>query len=379
MIRLLPLSVIVVCLGCAGVQQPHNQASAVTAVERPQTPPGRRLAEMLDKNEPLQARVRVAAAGVFFSAQQKPIATGCIDVGEGVTIPSEQGRIVTSAIAACAERLLASHVAFGAEHGISVVADTEVDETQVSEVLQALRQPASAGGVDMFYEVTLHTPEVPLGWQPIHRMGWRAQQNEKTLSARQLEQLAAAYPGVKKPCRGEKGGPKKAQVLVAGWANGAFSAADAKAEWAAIANPRLCDSNDDRRAELLVFGAAGLKARLLVDDSTMWVSLDRVLDVDGDGVNELLVVDEERLSSGNASVSGRLYAMASASELGVVRDLGNLYVDLCGQGDGSLPSALLRRQLVGRDTSGHLGWKVQLLGSNDCESRTSPGWWQPQP
>jgi len=92
----------------------------------------------------------VTSDGVSFKTSNGNIATGCTDVGSGVTVPKKGDSMDYPGITACAKRLKNIRDEFKSETQVTITASPGVDYKTIIDVMDALR---SDGQDELFPEV----------------------------------------------------------------------------------------------------------------------------------------------------------------------------------------------------------------------------------
>ena len=90
-------------------------------------------------NPPLRLEATVTAEGVWLSTSSGPIATGCLRLGDGVSIPARGEELDKPAIRACARRIKRSRAEFVGETAVTVYGLATVKYEAVIGVIDALR------------------------------------------------------------------------------------------------------------------------------------------------------------------------------------------------------------------------------------------------
>jgi biopolymer transport protein TolR len=98
----------------------------------------------------LNLSVWVTGDGVSFKTSNGNIATGCNDIGSGVTIPKKADGFDYPNITACAKRLKNAREEFKSETQVTITANPGVDYKTIIDVMDALR---SDGQDELFPEV----------------------------------------------------------------------------------------------------------------------------------------------------------------------------------------------------------------------------------
>jgi biopolymer transport protein TolR len=98
----------------------------------------------------LNLSVFVTSQGVSLKTSGGSIATGCNDIGSGVTIPKKADGFDYPNITACAKRLKNAREEFKSETQVTITANPGVDYKTIIDVMDALR---SDGQDELFPEV----------------------------------------------------------------------------------------------------------------------------------------------------------------------------------------------------------------------------------
>jgi biopolymer transport protein ExbD len=92
----------------------------------------------------------ITSQGVSLKTSTGNIATGCNDVGSGVTVPKINEEYDLKGLTACAKRLKNANTAFKDETQVTITANPGVEYKTVIDVMDALR---ADGGEELFPEV----------------------------------------------------------------------------------------------------------------------------------------------------------------------------------------------------------------------------------
>jgi biopolymer transport protein TolR len=98
----------------------------------------------------LNLSVFVTSQGVSLKTSGGNIATGCTDVGSGITVPKKDESFDYPAITACAKRLKNARDEFKSETQVTITANPGIDYKTIIDVMDALR---SDGQDELFPEV----------------------------------------------------------------------------------------------------------------------------------------------------------------------------------------------------------------------------------
>jgi hypothetical protein len=101
---------------------------------------------------PLRLEATVTSEGVWLSTSSGPVATGCLHLGGGVTIPMRDEAYDKPAITACARRLKRARAEFADESAVTVYGLATLKYNAVIEVVGALRGDE---GEELFPDVTV--------------------------------------------------------------------------------------------------------------------------------------------------------------------------------------------------------------------------------
>jgi hypothetical protein len=88
---------------------------------------------------PLRLEAAVTTEGVWLSTSSGPIATGCLRLGDGVSVPTRGEVQDKAAIAECARRIKRSRADFADEKSVTVYGLANLKYETVIEVIDALR------------------------------------------------------------------------------------------------------------------------------------------------------------------------------------------------------------------------------------------------
>lgn len=88
---------------------------------------------------PLQLSASVTPEGVWLSTSSGAIATGCLRLGDGVTVPVRGEVQDKAAITACAKRIKHARAEFGDEKAVTVYGLASLKYETVIQVINALR------------------------------------------------------------------------------------------------------------------------------------------------------------------------------------------------------------------------------------------------
>jgi biopolymer transport protein ExbD len=92
----------------------------------------------------------ITTSGIALKTSSGNIATGCQDVGAGITVPKTGDEIDYRALTACARRLKNARPEFKEETQVTITANPGIDYKTVIEVMDALR---NEGDEELFPEV----------------------------------------------------------------------------------------------------------------------------------------------------------------------------------------------------------------------------------
>lgn len=98
----------------------------------------------------LNLSVFVTSQGVSLKTSGGNIATGCADVGSGITVPKKGDQYDYPGITACAKRLKTAREEFKSETQVTITANPGIDYKTIIDVMDALR---SDGQDELFPEV----------------------------------------------------------------------------------------------------------------------------------------------------------------------------------------------------------------------------------
>jgi hypothetical protein len=98
----------------------------------------------------LNLSVWITTEGVSFKTSNGNVATGCNDIGSGVTVPKKGETPDYQSITACAKRLKNAREEFKSETQVTLTANPGVDYKTIIDVMDALR---SDGQDELFPEV----------------------------------------------------------------------------------------------------------------------------------------------------------------------------------------------------------------------------------
>jgi hypothetical protein len=101
---------------------------------------------------PLQLEASVTSEGVWLSTSSGAVATGCLRLGDGVTVPTRGEVQDKPAITACARRIKHARAEFGDEKSVTVYGLASLKYETVIQVIDALR---GDGDEELFPEVTV--------------------------------------------------------------------------------------------------------------------------------------------------------------------------------------------------------------------------------
>lgn len=88
---------------------------------------------------PLGLEASVTLEGVWLSTSSGPVATGCLRLGDGVSIPTRNDVQDKPGITACARRLKRARAEFGLEKSVTVYGLASLKYETVIQVIDALR------------------------------------------------------------------------------------------------------------------------------------------------------------------------------------------------------------------------------------------------
>ena len=92
----------------------------------------------------------ITTSGIALKTSSGNIATGCQDVGAGITVPKAGDELDYRALTACAKRLKNARPEFKEETQVTITANPGIDYKTVIEVMDALRND---GDEELFPEV----------------------------------------------------------------------------------------------------------------------------------------------------------------------------------------------------------------------------------
>jgi biopolymer transport protein ExbD len=92
----------------------------------------------------------ITTSGIALKTSSGNIATGCQDVGAGITVPKTGDELDYRALTACARRLKNARPEFKEETQVTITANPGIDYKTVIEVMDALR---NEGDEELFPEV----------------------------------------------------------------------------------------------------------------------------------------------------------------------------------------------------------------------------------
>jgi len=98
----------------------------------------------------LNLSVFVTGQGISLKTSGGNIATGCIDVGPGITVPNKDGAYDFAGITACAKRLKTAREEFKSETQVTITANPGIEYKTIIDVMDSLR---SDGQDELFPEV----------------------------------------------------------------------------------------------------------------------------------------------------------------------------------------------------------------------------------
>jgi hypothetical protein len=101
---------------------------------------------------PLKLEASVTSEGVWLSTSSGAVATGCLRLGDGVTVPTRGEVQDKAAITACARRIKHARAEFGDEKSVTVYGLASLKYETVIQVIDALR---GDGDEELFPEVTV--------------------------------------------------------------------------------------------------------------------------------------------------------------------------------------------------------------------------------
>ena len=84
----------------------------------------------------------ITAQGVSLKTSGGNIATGCAQVGSGITVPKQADRYDLASITTCAKQLKNAKPEFKEETQVTITANPDIDLQSVIDVMDALRQDA---------------------------------------------------------------------------------------------------------------------------------------------------------------------------------------------------------------------------------------------
>lgn len=134
-----------------GTGAPTNEGPAENAATRGREEPGEIIFEGKLK-PPLRLEASVTPEGVWLSTSSGAVATGCLRLGDGVTIPVRGDAQDKASITACAKRIKRSRADFGDEKSVTVYGLASLKYETVIQVIDALR---GDGEEELFPEVTV--------------------------------------------------------------------------------------------------------------------------------------------------------------------------------------------------------------------------------
>ncbi|MFT3763996.1 MAG: biopolymer transporter ExbD [Minicystis sp.] len=102
--------------------------------------------------EALNLAALITSQGVALKTAGGAIATGCGDVGSGITIPNVAGGYDLASLTACARRIKGSRPAYASETQVAVSASPDVPYDTVVAVMDALRSDEAG---ELFPDVRL--------------------------------------------------------------------------------------------------------------------------------------------------------------------------------------------------------------------------------
>ena len=88
---------------------------------------------------PVPSALRIVTQGVTLKTSSGNIATGCNDVGSGITVPKVGEEYDFKSLTACAKRLKNANSAFKEETQVTITANPGVEYKTVIDVMDALR------------------------------------------------------------------------------------------------------------------------------------------------------------------------------------------------------------------------------------------------
>jgi len=103
-------------------------------------------------NPPLRLEASVTPEGVWISTSSGAVATGCVRLGDGVTVPTRGEVQDKAAITACARRIKHARAEFEGEKSVTVYGLASLKYETVIQVIDALR---GDGEEELFPDVTV--------------------------------------------------------------------------------------------------------------------------------------------------------------------------------------------------------------------------------